>query len=73
MTGKTRELYEKVIDRITEELRASRFPDPSFELMISDYELSILEAMRSRFETARARGFNSRIEIHVMPFFLGRL
>ena len=56
MSGKSQELYERVIDRILSVLNQAGLPPPEVRLMVSDYELAILNAMKSRFGNGRAHG-----------------
>ena len=56
MTRKTQALYEACLRRIVEvcHQQTGRTPQPT--LLVSDYELAILQAMKTVFPTGRARG-----------------
>ena len=69
MTGKTHELYELVIDRILLVLRQAGLRKPRIRLMVSDFELAILNTLRSRFRSGRPRGCYSHY-CQVLYFFI---
>lgn len=56
MTRKSRVLYESALNRLLDVCFEQTGRRPSPELLISDYELAILEAAATCFPTGRARG-----------------
>ena len=80
MTGKTLELYELVIDRIYSCFPEEGSPATRVSLMVSDYDLAIIRAFRSRFVNGRARGcyfhygqvriFNTTFNTVIISFFI---
>lgn len=74
MTSRSQVLYEACLRRVLEvcQQQTGRIPRPS--LLVSDYELAILQAMASTFPTGQARGcyYHSGTVIIIffnMPFY----
>ena len=55
MSGKTQEPYELATNHVLLAVEA-RYVRPNIRLMVSDYEIAILEAMETCFPGGRARG-----------------
>lgn len=58
MTGRTKLLYDAVLDRVKTVIRdfTGRVDNVPVELSISDYETAILSAMEDAFPGCRSRG-----------------
>ena len=80
MAGKTQELYELVIDRIYSCFPEEGSPASRVSLMVSDYELAVIRALRSRFVNGGAREcyfhygqvriFNTSFSTVIISFFI---
>ena len=56
MTSKKQGLYEEVINLVMKCVRKKAGYAPQPDLVMSDFELAILNAMASRFPNSRVRG-----------------
>ena len=56
MTCKKQILYEKILDHVIETVEHNVGTRPTPDLIMSDYELAILNSVASRFPDSRVRG-----------------